>query len=180
MQPTDICHAKHFFKWLMCVCVGGYVHLLISGNTSVAQRFFAINDMVRFAIPICAPTPASIALTTKIAARPASVIVVLLLNLEKIARSSGENIKLTATTTVSPSAAHAVAQKRIVSASCPPMGCGWVVELMAGTLYAGSYSSAENIILHQCNVYLSDCSHLAVGMHLQRCSNVRLGMVSGL
>ena len=70
-----------FFKWLMCVCVGGYVHLLILGNTSVAQRFFAINDMVRFAIPICAPTPASIALTTKIAARPASVFVVLLLNL---------------------------------------------------------------------------------------------------
>ena len=88
MQPTDICHAKHFFKWLMCVCVGGYVHLLISGNTSVAQPFFAMHDLVRTAIPICAPTPAPIALTIKIAARPASVIVVTLLNLEKTARSS--------------------------------------------------------------------------------------------
>ena len=54
------------------------------------------------------------------------------------------------------------------------------MELMASTLYAGSYSSAEDITLQQCNVYLSDCSHLAIGMHLQRCSNVRLGMVGGV
>ena len=46
-------------------------------------RFFARHDQVRIALPICAPTPASFALTIKIAACPASVIVVTLLNLEK-------------------------------------------------------------------------------------------------
>ena len=94
-----------------------------------------------------------------------------LLNLEKIARSSRENIRPTVTTTATPIAAHAVAQKNNVSASCPPMACSWVMELMASTLYAGSYSSAADITLQQCNVHFSDCSHLAIGMH---CSAARM------
>ena len=57
-------------------------------HTNMQLPFFARHDQMRIALPICAPTPAPFALTIKIVACPASVIVVTLLNLEKTAKSS--------------------------------------------------------------------------------------------
>ena len=91
---------------------------LLAGNTPRRTIFLAMKDLVHTAIPICAPTPAPTALTIKIAARPAIVIVVTPSTLEKTARSPGENNRPTLTTTVTPTAAQAVAQTRTVSVSC--------------------------------------------------------------
>ena len=105
----------------------------------VAQScLLSIKEIVHTAIPIYAPTPAPTALTIKIAVRPAIVIVVTPSTLEKTARSPGENNRPTLTTTVTLTAAQAFAQTSTVSASCPSMLCGQVLELMAGTLYTGS------------------------------------------
>ena len=90
--------------------------------TSLVSQTFA--HLVRTEIPICAPTPAPIALTIKKTARPASVIVVTPLTLQKTARSSGESISPTHTTTVTPIAAHVVAQTSTMSASLPTICCG--------------------------------------------------------
>ena len=78
--------------------------------------FCTIYHLVYTALPICAHTPAPTALIIKIAVRPAIVIVVTPLSLEKTARSPGGNNKPALTTTINLTSAQAFAQRKVVIA----------------------------------------------------------------